>query len=71
MKITTLCAECHIAEDIGDTINMYTPKTREEYIAQCRYYKGGDYETLPKEDQSMGFYEQCRVDAHYSEFSCY
>ena len=23
MKITTLCAECHIAEDIGDTIRTY------------------------------------------------
>ena len=23
MKITTLCAECYIAEDIGDTIHTY------------------------------------------------
>lgn len=46
---------------------MYTPKTREEYIACCRYYNGSDYNTLPLEDQYMGFYEQCWVYAHFSE----
>ena len=46
---------------------MYTPKPRNEYIAQCRYYNGQDYTTLPKENQSMGFYEQCWVDMHFRE----
>ena len=45
----------------------YQPKSREEYIASCRYYNGNDYTTLPHEDQSMGFYEQCWVEAHYTE----
>ena len=45
----------------------YTPKSREEYIACCRYYKGSSFDTLPKKDQHMGFYEQCWVDLHYTD----
>lgn len=32
---------------------MYTPKTREEYIACCRYYKGEDYSSLPVQNSIL------------------
>ena len=47
---------------------MYHPKARKEYIACCRYYKGGDEEnTLPNEDHLLAYYERYWVDAHYDE----
>lgn len=46
---------------------MYQPKSREEYIAQCRYYKGDpiDEDALGK-DSLLAFYEKCWVDKHYT-----
>ena len=46
---------------------MYQPKSREEYIALCRYYKGEpmDEDALGA-DYGLACYERCWVEQHYS-----
>lgn len=46
---------------------MYQPKSREEYIAQCRYYKGEliDEKALG-EDALLASYERYWVESHYT-----
>ena len=46
---------------------MYQPKSREEYIAQCRYYKGEpmDEEALG-ENYLLACYEKYWVEEHYT-----
>ena len=46
---------------------MYQPKSREEYIAQCRYYKGEPIdEKALGNDFLLAYYEQCWVESHYT-----
>jgi hypothetical protein len=45
---------------------MYKPKSREEYISQCRYYDGTEQEWTGQEGM-FAFYECCWVDMHYPD----